>query len=106
MSLIDSNSVGQQNVNIYIWGHSLADSDESYINEIFSFNQRPNVQCIVTVYFHGSDAPRLLNNLLDILGKEKVEKWMKKGWLKFEQNPNIAEINGIKPVELSKIEAA
>lgn len=59
--------------------HSLAESDESYINEIFSFNQHPNVQCPVTVYFHGNDAPRLLNNLLDILKKDKVEHGMKKG---------------------------
>ena len=106
MSLIDSNSTGQKNINIYIWGHSLAESDESYINEIFSFNQKPNVQCLVTVYFHGNDAPRLLNNLLDILKKDKVELWMKKGWLKFQENPNIAEINGIRPVELPKIAEA
>lgn len=106
MSLIDSNSIGQKNINIYIWGHSLAESDESYINEIFSFNQKPNVQCLVTVYFHGNDAPRLLNNLLDILKKDKVELWMKKGWLKFQENPNIAEINGIEPVELPKIAEA
>ena len=105
MSLIASNSVGQQKINIYIWGHSLADSDESYINEIFSFNQRPNIQCIVTVYFYGNGAPRLLNNLLDILKKDKVELWMKKGWLKFEKNPDIAKINGIEPVELPKMTA-
>ena len=103
ISLINSNSVGQQNVNIFIWGHSLAESDETYINEIFSFNQKPNVQCLVTVYFHGNDAPRLLNNLLDILKKDKVELWMKKGWLKFEKNPDVAEINDIKPIELPKI---
>ena len=103
MSLINSVSVGQQDVNIFIWGHSLAESDESYINEIFSFNQKPNVQCLVTVYYHGNDAPRLLNNLLDILKKDKIELWMKKGWLTFKKNPNIAEINGIKPVDLPKM---
>jgi hypothetical protein len=31
---------------------------------------------------------------------------MKKGWLKFQENPNIAEINGIEPVELPKIAEA
>lgn len=42
----------------------------------------------------------LLSNLIYILKKDKVENWMKKGWLRFEPNPNIAEINGIEPVEL------
>lgn len=106
MSLIDSNSLGSSDVNIYIWGHSLADSDEAYIQEIFSLNEKLRVKCIVTVFYYKNDASKLLNNLLDILGKDKVEKWMKKGWLKFEENPNIAEINGIDPVELSKLELA
>lgn len=41
-----------------------------------------------------------------MLGKEKVEKWMKKGWLKFEKNPDIAKLNNIQPVELLKLEEA
>lgn len=28
---------------------------------------------------------------------------MKKGWLKFEKNPDIAKINDIEPIELSKM---
>lgn len=106
MALIGSSSFGIQDVNIYIWGHSLADSDESYIHEIFSFNEKSNIKCIVTVYFHKNDAPKLLSNLLDILNKEKVEKWMKKGWFKFEPNPDIVELNNIEPVELPKIAEA
>lgn len=31
---------------------------------------------------------------------------MKKGWLKFEQNPDIAKLNNIEPVELSKLAEA
>ena len=31
----------------------------------------------------------LLNNLLAILGKDKVEYWMRNKWLKFESNPEI-----------------
>ncbi|HCW3748850.1 TPA: hypothetical protein OXK62_003393, partial [Acinetobacter baumannii] len=45
----------------------------------------------------------LLTNLLHILGKEKVELWMKKGWLKFEPNPNIVELNNIEPVDLTTL---
>lgn len=93
--------------NFYIWGHSLDSSDQEYIHELFSFNleKDQNVRVIV-LYFNKQAKFDSLANLLDILEKEKVEKWMKKGWLKFEKNPNIAEINGIKPVELSKIETA
>ncbi len=44
----------------------------------------------VTVYYFDSNAKfSLLNNLLAILGKDKVELWMKKGWLKLEENPKI-----------------
>lgn len=95
------------NFNFYIWGHSLDSSDEQYIKELFAFNNEDdqNVRVIV-LYFNKQAKFDSLANLLDILEKEKVEKWMKKGWLKFEKNPNIAEINGIKPVELSKIETA
>lgn len=99
MSLMQSS---MEEVYIYIWGHSLADSDESYIRELFSFNEGKKENFFITVYFHDNDAPRLLNNLLDNLGKAVVETWMKNLWLKFEKNPNIAEIYDIKPVELPK----
>ena len=31
----------------------------------------------------------LLNNLLAILGKDKVEQWMKNKWLQFKENPEV-----------------
>jgi hypothetical protein len=43
----------------------------------------------------------IVGNLIHILGNKKVETWMKKGWLKFNAVPSIAEINKIKPVALS-----
>ncbi|MEJ2899505.1 AbiH family protein [Acinetobacter sp. NS-4] len=90
--------------NIYIWGHSLDISDDTYIKEIFSLNDQLDCNVRVVIFYFDSEAKfDLLANLLHILEKEKVEKWMKKGWLKFEENPNIAEINGIKPVELPKL---
>ncbi|MEC8566860.1 MAG: hypothetical protein VXY56_00965, partial [Pseudomonadota bacterium] len=56
----------------------------------------------VVIFYYSSQAKfDLLSNLLHILGKEKVEVWMKKGWLKFETNPNIVEINNIQPVDLT-----
>lgn len=87
--MFETRALGLRKINIYIWGHSLAESDESYIHEIFSLNRIDSVECRVVVYFYENDAPQLLNNLLDILDKELVERWMKKGWLKFEPNPKI-----------------
>lgn len=90
-------------INVNIWGHSLDISDEDYVQEIFSFNDQsyPNVRVIV-FYFNHTAKFSLLANLLHILGKEKVEHWMKQGWLKFEPNPDIAQLNQIQPVELPK----
>lgn len=88
-NMLASQSLGQRNIKIHIWGHSLAESDENYIHEIFSLNRKGCVECHVVVYFYDNDAPILLNNLLAILEKDKVEQWMKKGWLKFEKNPEI-----------------
>ncbi|RKG43503.1 hypothetical protein D7V51_10000, partial [Acinetobacter cumulans] len=104
--MIDTNLSGVRSVNISIWGHSLADSDENYVEEIFKLNNKDNLECIVTIYYYKNDVSKLLNNLLGILKKEKVEKWMKKGWLKFEENPDIAKLNGIEPVELPKYTAS
>lgn len=92
--------------NIQIWGHSLDQSDENYIKEIFSFNgefvqQRCN---IIIFYFNNYAKFELLNNLLSILGSSLVEKWMKNGWLKFEPNPNVVEKNNIQEVTLPKFE--
>lgn len=93
--------------NFYIWGHSLDSSDEQYIRELFSFNKGSdqNVRVII-LYFNKQANFELLANLLHVLGKEKVETWMKKGWLKFEKNPNIVKLNNIQSVELPKIAEA
>lgn len=91
--------------NIFIWGHSLDISDDVYISEVFSLNyndEDKNVR-VVVYYFNEQANFDLLANLIHILGKEKVELWMKKGWLKFEKNPDIAKINDIEPVELPRM---
>ena len=77
-------------MNFYIWGHSLDVSDESYIKEIFSFNEHMDNNVHVTVYHFNKVAKfDLLANLIYILGKEKVEYWMKNKWLTFKPNPEI-----------------
>lgn len=92
--------------NITVWGHSLDRSDASYIREIFSFNGvLIEHRCNVIIYYFNEQVKfDLLNNLLDIIGKIILEKWMKKGWLKFEKNPDIAKLNNIEPVSLPKLE--
>ncbi|MPW44166.1 AbiH family protein [Acinetobacter guerrae] len=78
------------NITFYIWGHSLDISDKDYIIDLFSLNDDMDRNVRVTVYYFDKNAKfSLLNNLLAILGKEKVETWMKKNWLKFEKNPRI-----------------
>lgn len=88
-------------VNLTFWGHSLDISDRNYIEEVFSLNDEKDLRARVLIYFYNLQAKfSLLANLIHILGNQKVEIWMKKGWLKFEAVPNIAEINKIKPVPL------
>ena len=91
---------------IIVWGHSLDRSDINYIKEIFELNQHEKNFEIIIYYYNSQTKFELLANLLDILEQKKVETWMKKGWLKFEPNPNIAELNNIQPVKLPKIAEA
>ncbi|WP_216937205.1 AbiH family protein [Acinetobacter sp. BY484] len=77
-------------LNFNIWGHSLDVSDKDYIIDLFSLNDEIDRNVRVTVYYFDRLAKfSLLNNLLAILGKEKVEHWMKNKWLQFKQNPEI-----------------
>jgi len=78
------------NLSISIWGHSLDVSDKDYILDLFSLNDDMDRNVRVTVYYFDKPAKfSLLNNLLAILGKDKVEQWMKNKWLCFEPNPEI-----------------
>jgi len=88
---------------IEIWGHSLDSSDDIYIKEIFELNKDKERFHVIVYYFNYQAKFELLANLLHILGKDKVEYWMKKGWLKFEKNPDIAEINDIKLIDLPQM---
>ena len=78
------------NLNISIWGHSLDLSDQDYIQDIFSLNDDIDRNVRVIIYYFDKNAKfALLNNLLAILNKDKVERWMKNEWLKFKKNPEI-----------------
>ncbi|NNG81183.1 AbiH family protein [Acinetobacter sp. ANC 5378] len=78
------------NLNISIWGYSLDISDKDYIIDLFSLNDEMDRNVRVTVYYYDPNAKfSLLNNLLAILNKDKVEKWMKNKWLQFKPNPEI-----------------
>lgn len=81
----------RETVEIYIWGHSLDVSDREYIEEIFSSEfegYRGKIRVII-LYHNDSSRFSMLANLLHILGKELVERWMKKDWLIFQQAPDI-----------------
>ena len=75
-------------LNFMIWGHSLDASDKDYIIDLFYLNDDIDRNVRVTVYYFDKPAKfALLNNLLAILGKDKVEQWMKNKWLVFKKNP-------------------
>ena len=77
-------------LNFIIWGHSLDVSDKDYILDLFNLNDDIDRNVRVIVYYFDKTAKfSLLNNLLAILGKDKVEQWMKNKWLCFKPNPEI-----------------
>ena len=79
---------------IIFWGHSLADSDAEYIKAVFEMNtdeKSPNVKLRVLCFQNDPHEP--LANLIHIVSKEVVERWMKKRWLVFEAAPDIYQLN-------------
>lgn len=79
-------------IEIYVWGHSLDSSDSDYIEEIFSFNQGSSPSINLIVYYFGSPHAQLAN-LISIMGKDVIERWMKEGWLEFVESPDIYRLN-------------
>ncbi|MBI1451806.1 MULTISPECIES: AbiH family protein [Acinetobacter] len=92
--ILGLNKNNNLDLNFYIWGHSLDVSDKDYIIDLFSLNDDMDRNVRVTVYYFDKNAKfALLNNLLAILGKNKVEQWMKNKWLVFEPNPEVQFIS-------------
>lgn len=75
---------------VIFWGHSLADSDAEYIKAVFEMNADENLPNVkLRVWCFQNDPHEPLANLIHIISKEVVERWMKKGWLVFEEAPDI-----------------
>ena len=78
---------------IVIWGHSLDISDEEYIKEIFDLNKKTSLYLVKLEVWYHTTPHEALANLMNIMGKDIIQKWMKEGWLVFEAAPNIYEQN-------------
>lgn len=75
---------------VIFWGHSLADSDAEYIKAVFEMNADENLPNVkLRVWCFQNDPHKPLANLIHIVSKEVVERWMKKRWLVFEAAPDI-----------------
>lgn len=105
---IDTNKKNRKlNLKIAIWGHSLDVSDKDYILDLFNLNDDMDRNVRVLVYYFDKNSKfSLLNNLLSILGKDKVEHWMKNKWLEFKENPKIIDVSEIELENLPKIAEA
>jgi hypothetical protein len=90
--LISSSLGSESPIEIYVWGHSLDSSDSDYIKELFSFNQGRRASVNLIIYYFNTPHSQLAN-LISIMGKDIIEKWMKKGWLEFVESPDIYRLN-------------
>lgn len=78
---------------IIIWGHSLDISDKEYIQDIFRLNLENSMhEVTLEIWYYGTPHTSLAN-LIHIMGKDIVQNWVKKGWLKFEKVPDIYTLN-------------
>lgn len=78
---------------IIIWGHSLDISDKEYIQDIFRLNLENSMhEVTLEIWYYGTPHTSLAN-LIHIMGKDIVQNWVKKGWLKFEKVPDIYALN-------------
>ena len=87
----------KKNVNyiFFFFGHSLDSSDSDYINEIFNFVNDLNsrIKKIVIIHHNDKSKSQLLLNLLNIRGKDDIQKLMKN---------NILVFNHIDSIELKR----
>lgn len=78
---------------IIVWGHSLDISDKEYIKDIFRINESLDSPKIYLIIWHYGTPHNSLANLIHIMGKDIIQNWVKKGWLKFEKMPDIYALN-------------
>ena len=69
------------------FGHSLDRSDRDYVNEVFDFVNNLNgvFKKIIIIYHNTTSKAQLLINLLDIRGKEDIDKLMRQEILAFKK---------------------
>jgi hypothetical protein len=80
-------------VDVLVWGHSLDASDSDYIKELFGLQIEDSGMVRVKIYFYNQKSKsELLSNLIHVVGREKIENWMKKGWLFFEKAPDLYDL--------------
>ena len=65
-----------------IFGHSLSENDKSYVEEIF-YKSESQKSKIYIFYISLLDKSQKLKNLLNIIGKETIERYMKNDKLEF-----------------------
>lgn len=78
---------------IIMWGHSLDISDKEYIKGIFNINANLNSPKVYLIIWYYGTPHTSLANLIHIMGKDIVQNWVKKGWLRFEPTPDIYALN-------------
>lgn len=72
-----------QELYFYFWGHSLDISDKNYIKDVFEYLNDSNTSKIFIFYHTISSKAELLKNLLNIIDKLTIEKFIKYNRLVF-----------------------
>lgn len=73
-------------VEVYFWGHSLDATDTDIIVKIFDYKQRTDVDVKYIIYHHNMESKfSILNNLFEILGRNKVEEYTSSKLIRFEE---------------------
>lgn len=80
---VNTKHKSQTKYTFYFWGHSLDYSDRQYIREIFDLVEKIEGSKIKIFYHSISAKGDQLKNLLGIIEKEKIEKFMKFNILEF-----------------------
>lgn len=83
------------NYQFFFYGHSLDNSDEDYINEVFDFINISNSNKIIVIYHDENSKSKLLINLLDIRGKVNIQILMKNKILIFRKNDSQSLIDDL-----------
>ncbi len=96
----------EDDTRIFIWGHSLDQSDGEYIKKIFDLFLVTVNSVILIIFYHDNLArASQLQNLLKIMDKQPVENAIKSGQLAFVEstNENLFNMINIREYDLLKL---